>query len=94
MLLFFTWQIYLAEGTQVNHERQAGWRVNVTLFLPGRSIWLRGRRSTMRVRQAGGSRLPFCTWQIYLAEGTQVNHERQAGWRVNVTLFYLADLSG
>jgi hypothetical protein len=40
----------------------------------------------MRGRQAGGSRLPFFTWQIYLAEGTQVNHERQAGWRVKVPL--------
>jgi hypothetical protein len=37
--------------------------------------------------------LPFFTWQIYLAEGTVVNHERQAGWRVMVTLLYLADLS-
>ncbi len=33
----------------------------------------------MRGGQAGGSRLPFFTWQIYLAEGTQVNHERQVG---------------
>jgi hypothetical protein len=38
--------------------------------------------------------LPFFTWQIYLAEGSQVNHERQAGWRVKVALLYLADLSG
>jgi hypothetical protein len=44
-------------------------------------------------RQDGGSRLQFFTWQIYLAEGTQVNHERQAGWRVMVTVHYLADLS-
>jgi hypothetical protein len=64
LLPFFTWQIYLAEGTQVSHERQEG-----------------------------GSRLPFFTWQIYLAEGPQVNHERQAGWRVMVTVHYLADLS-
>ncbi len=28
-----------------------------------------------------------------MAEGTQVNHERQAGWMVKVTLLYLADLS-
>jgi hypothetical protein len=48
----------------------------------------------MRGRQAGGSWLPFFTWQIHLAEGTQVNHERQAGRRVKVALLYLADLSG
>ncbi len=38
--------------------------------------------------------MPFFTWQIYLPEGTQVNHERQAGWRVKVVVLYLADLSG
>jgi hypothetical protein len=48
----------------------------------------------MRGRQAGGSRLPFFTWQIYLAAGTQVNHERKAGRMVKVTVLYLADLSG
>jgi hypothetical protein len=37
--------------------------------------------------------LPFFTWQIYLAEGTQVNHERQADRRTKVTVLYLADLS-
>ncbi len=40
----------------------------------------------MRGRNAGGSRL--------LARGKQVNFERQAGWRVKVTILYLADLSG
>jgi hypothetical protein len=48
----------------------------------------------MRVRQTGGSILLFFTWQIHLAEGTQVNHERQAGRRVKVALLYLADLFG
>jgi hypothetical protein len=48
----------------------------------------------LRGRQAGGSWLPFFTWQIYLAEGKQVDIERQTGWRVIVTVLYLADLSG
>ncbi len=41
----------------------------------------------MRGRQAGRRvMVPLFTWQIYLAEGSQVNHERQAGWRVKVAL--------
>ncbi len=88
------WQIYLAEGTQVNHERQAGRRVKITLlYLADLSGWGDAGQPWEAGRQEGhGYRV------LYLADLSgwrmQVNHERQACRRVKITVLYLADLSG